>query len=905
MRLRTPNWRAGKITLVFALCSLLGPAMRAQETTYTFVGAPFNSFYQTNCPPICRLTGSFTLAQPLPPNLKGNIGGSGDFTPTSFSFTDGLTTLTNLNSDEYSGFAVDTDANGNITSFSFYMGAKADCTGFFAYWDGPKSVTQEGTNLCNYQAYIQGVGVFPGTWTRVSTTVLSVSPINATAGQVVTLTARVFFGDGEVTVGTVTFSSGKQALGTVQLVQNGGAQGTATLKIRFAPGTYTLTARFNGTNFNSPSQSQPQQYTVTGTEPTITTLTATAKPDGSNYDFTASVFGFGFPAPTGTASFTDLTTTPMTNLGMVPIAGPGTLGFQLPASLPVGNVPEGIASGDFNGHGIADLAVTNSGDKTVSVLLGNGDGTFNAQQTYPVGGQPAGIAVGDFNGDGIADLAVPNASDNNVSVLLGNADGTFPQQNPTYGVGVMPFDIAVADFNGDGIADLAVTNSGEGTVSVLLGNGDGTFPQENPTYGVGGDPIGIAVGDFNGDGCPDLAVTNLGDNTVSVLLGNVVNQECDGSFQPQQTYPAGVAPYGIAIAEIDGDGFADLAVTNTAADTVSVLLGNGDGTFPQQNPPTYGVGEEPAGIAVADFNGDGFADLAVSSRQNATISVLLGKGNGAFQPQQAYGGGNIGIAVTDLNGDGVPDIAAVDNGPNTVSILLGGTVTSGPPLNVPVIGLNQTIQSTYTPNLGFYRRSLSNEVVVNGCISTTTKVTSSQNPSQFNQPVTFTATVNFNAPPVNFNVRPNDGGGPTGTVNFTDNGTIIAGCGAVQLVPQQNGGTATCQTSSLTLGSPQTIVATYGGGGNFAPSMGTLKPPQVVSKANTQTALTAVPPQQSNYQQLVTFTATVTGAFGGSPTGTVNFTDNGTIIAGCGAVQLVPQQNGGTATCQTSSLTVG
>src|SRR5271157_4679243 len=409
--------------------------------------------------------------------------------------------------------------------------------------------------------------VLPVAVGQPTTTTLSVSPINATTGQVVTLTATVSAVDGgPVTFGTVTFSCtgcvarGMQVLGTVQLVQLGQQAGTATLKIRFAPGTYTLTARFNGISYNSyldsgfqPSQSQPQQLTVTGTEPTITTLTA--KPDGSNFDFTASVFGFGFPPPTGTASFNDLTT--MTNLGMVPIAGLGTLGFQLPASLPVGNVPEGIASSDFNGDGCPDLAVTNSGDGTVSVLLGNVsvvnqecDGTFNAQQTYPVGGQPAGIAVGDFNGDGIADLAVPNASDNNVSVLLGNADGTFPQQNPTYGVGVMPFDIAVADFNGDGIADLAVTNSGEGTVSVLLGNGDGTFPQENPAYKVGMNPIGIAVGDFNGDGCPDLAVTNLGDNTVSVLLGNVVNQECDGSFQPQQTYPAGVAPYGIAIAEI-------------------------------------------------------------------------------------------------------------------------------------------------------------------------------------------------------------------------------------------------------------------------------------------------------------------------------------------------------------------
>src|SRR5208337_3077261 len=341
--------------------------------------------------------------------------------------------------------------------------------------------------------FLFAVLVLPVAAVQPSTTTLSASPANASAGQVVTLTATVTSGEELVTAGTVNFSSGKQVLGAVQLVQLGQQAGTATLKIRFAPGTYTLTARFNGISYNSyldsgfqPSQSQPQQLTVTGTEPTITTLTA--KPDGSNFDFTASVFGFGFPPPTGTASFNDLTT--MTNLGMVPIAGPGTLGFQLPASLPVGNVPEGIASGDFNGDGCPDLAVTNSGDGTVSVLLGNVsvvnqecDGTFTAQQPpYPVGGQPAGIAVGDFNGDGIADLAVPNASDNNVSVLLGNADGTFPQQNPTYGAGAIPFDIAVADFNGDGIADLAVTNSGEGTVSVLLGNGDGTFPQENPAY---------------------------------------------------------------------------------------------------------------------------------------------------------------------------------------------------------------------------------------------------------------------------------------------------------------------------------------------------------------------------------------------------------------------------------------
>src|SRR5271157_4223798 len=230
--------------------------------------------------------------------------------------------------------------------------------------------------------------VLPVAVGQPTTTTLSVSPINATAGQVVTLTATVSAVDGgPVTFGTVTFSCtgcvarGMQVLGTVQLVQLGQQAGTATLKIRFAPGTYTLTAQFNGTNTFLKSVSDTQQLTVTGTEPTITTLTA--QPDGNNYDFTASVFGFGFPAPTGSASFTDLTT--LVNLGSVEILGPGTSTFQPQQTYPAGNKPAGVAVGDFNRDGFPDIVVANQSDNTVSVLLGNGDGTFQNQQTYPVG----------------------------------------------------------------------------------------------------------------------------------------------------------------------------------------------------------------------------------------------------------------------------------------------------------------------------------------------------------------------------------------------------------------------------------------------------------------------------------------------------------------------------------------
>src|SRR5208283_857009 len=266
-------------------------------------------------------------------------------------------------------------------------------------------------------------------------------------------------------------------------------------------------------------------------------------------------------------------------------------------------------------------------------------------------------------------------------------------------------------------------------------------------------------------------------------------------------------------------------------------------------------------------------------------TVLLGNGDGTFQPLHRYplpvGGAPIGLVSADFNGDGVPDLAAANGAQAAVAIFLGGTVTTGKLLNVPVIGLNQAIQSTYTPNLGFYTGSLSNQVIINGggqvATVTTVALTMGTNPSSYGQPLTFTATVTANG-----------GGSPTGNVSFTADGGVIAGCGAVQLAPQPNGSTASCQTSTLTVGS-HTIVATYSGDQNFTGSMGTLVPNQMVNKADTQTALTAIPPNQSDYLQLVTFTATVTGAFGGSPTGTVTFTNGANPI--CTAVPLAPQVN--------------
>jgi hypothetical protein len=367
-----------------------------------------------------------------------------------------------------------------------------------------------------------------------------------------------------------------------------------------------------------------------------------------------------------------------------------------------------VAVGDFNGDGILDLAVANNGLPTytngsVSVLLGKGDGTFLPAVTYDAGIDPTAVAVGDFNGDGIPDLAVANSNypypNGTVSVLLGKGDGTFlPAQS--FPVGSVPASVAVGDFNGDGHLDLAVANVGSDAygrpnVSVLLGNGDGTF-QPALNFSAGAGSRSIAVGDFNGDGRLDLAVPGNyyypgdGDGShLRVLLGSG-----SGTFYPAPgpfAYSVGPGPSFVAVGDFNGDGLPDLAVADAGAypqyaGTVSILLGKGDGTF--QPGVTYDAGYEPMSVAVGDFNGDGKQDLVVANSNypyiNGTVSVLLGKGDGTFLPVQPFGSGvyAISAAVGDFNGDGFPDLAVVGSdysGNGKVSILLNDTSWPPPP----------------------------------------------------------------------------------------------------------------------------------------------------------------------------------------------------------------------------------
>ena len=298
-----------------------------------------------------------------------------------------------------------------------------------------------------------------------------------------------------------------------------------------------------------------------------------------------------------------------------------------PSVVATGNSPSSIVAGDFNNDGVLDLAVVNRGEDSVSILLGNGDGTFTATAGRPSTGvqvpstlMPVSIVAGDFNGDGNLDLAVVNTGENTVSILLGNGDGTFNATNsPT--TGDFPASIAVGDFNGDGIPDLAVLNetllkdAQRSSVTIMLGNGDGTFTTLPISPTTGQDPLSIAVGDFNGDGNEDLVVGNLGDDTLTVLLGNG-----NGTFTPGPIVPAGGPPYVIAVSDFNGDGNLDLAVAG-GSNIVKILIGNGDGTFASalSNPNTPSA---VTSIATGDFNGDGVPDLVAVQQSGISLTLV-------------------------------------------------------------------------------------------------------------------------------------------------------------------------------------------------------------------------------------------------------------------------------------------
>jgi FG-GAP-like repeat len=390
--------------------------------------------------------------------------------------------------------------------------------------------------------------------------------------------------------------------------------------------------------------------------------------------------------------------------GSAAIAGAQSISFNVAPYSPLraGQSPTSVAIGDFNSDGRPDVVVANARDNSASVYLGNGDGTFVPAARSPVrvnrnpfptpclftkcGSVPLAVAVGDFNGDGTQDLAITNIPLNDlcsigsvlggicssVAVLLGNGDGTFQDSNQFDPGGRLPTSVTTGDFNNDGKQDLVVTNLKSSTISILLGDGSGrsfTHASRSPVS-VGRGPAWVTKGDFNGDGTLDLAVANADEGTVTILLGNG-----NGTVSPAAGSPfdAGARPIFIAVADVNRDGKVDLAVADYTDSVVSILLGHGDGTV--GTPARFGVGAHPSSIAVADYDTDGNLDLAVANRLGGSLSILKGNGRGSFAltHNESVGIDPQSVATGDFNGDGEPDLIAAIASDNSAFALLNAT----------------------------------------------------------------------------------------------------------------------------------------------------------------------------------------------------------------------------------------
>ena len=426
------------------------------------------------------------------------------------------------------------------------------------------------------------------------------------------------------------------------------------------------------------------------------------------------------------------------NFSLSWMAGYGDGTFQASkvyyAPVPDSGVGNGItlASGDFNGDGFADLVVANCCDTTIgiTVYLSNPDGSLQPGVNYGTGGGMEFATVADFNGDGNLDIAASDFQNGVVRIFTGTGNGNFIE-GPQYSTGgSSPAGIIAADIDQANGTDLAVVDGNNALVSILFNDGTGGFSAP-VTYPLTNSGLTLAATDLNGDTTPDLVISESGGTQVGVLL-NGVSPNLVGTFGAETTLALGDEPLGLAVADVNGDGFADIVTVLEHSQQVAVIFGNGDGTFTLSatNPillatsledPTFIFTEpETFFVQITDVDGDLVPDLVYANAAYGTVGVLFGTGSGSsgatpapffFDPVEFPATGfNIGVAVADLNGDGAPDAAtaAEEGAHSAVLINANGTgaapnfsLSSNPSILNISDGATGTAAITLTP-INFY-----------------------------------------------------------------------------------------------------------------------------------------------------------------------------------------------------------
>jgi hypothetical protein len=348
--------------------------------------------------------------------------------------------------------------------------------------------------------------------------------------------------------------------------------------------------------------------------------------------------------------------------------------------IPTGHHPGSIAVADVNHDGKPDLIVANTEDETLSVLLGDGKGHFAPAPGSPVacGPSPNDIAVADMNRDGNPDLIIANTGTPYITILLGNGKGGFvPALHSPFATTSYPHvhGVVAADFMGNGKPAVITDSWGHDQILLLPSDGSGNLIPPATLFHTGKRPYQrLRSADFNGDGKPDVVTTDQESNAVTILLGDGHGGFREAAGSP---FPAGAAPWSVAIGDLNRDGKPDLAVipydqdvTDPAQLVVTVLLGDGKGGFTKRHgsPLSLAGCRGPDRVAIGDVNGDGVPDIAVACAQNARVMLYLGSQSGIFrQSTLDVKTGWSGLAMADLLGDGRSEIivsnGATDNDP--------------------------------------------------------------------------------------------------------------------------------------------------------------------------------------------------------------------------------------------------
>lgn len=369
--------------------------------------------------------------------------------------------------------------------------------------------------------------------------------------------------------------------------------------------------------------------------------------------------------------------------------------------IPVGHSPTQLRTADLNNDGNLDLVSANYFSDDVSVLLGDGMGGFTPAPGSPIpasaGSHPCDLVVADLNDDANADIVTAEFGWGDITVLLGDGQGGFATGPNSFAPDTFgnPCGIVAADFDSDGHPDLALSNVNNKELYVLIGDGSGGFTYLRSVQ-LGSFPYNLATADLDDDGDYDLVVPSRGSNDVWVLLG-------DGAGDFGQAPGSPIALTGLhgnapnqsgepAVGDLNGDGILDLVVLNPGIDAITVLQGNGDGSFAVLGSP-IAVGDTPMSLAIADLNLDGRPDLAVADFYSHTVTLLMGDGLGGFAqlaPPLSVGGQPTAIWAGEVDADHKTDLAVL-NYAASVTILLNATVAdTGPPTitATPSVGPN-------------------------------------------------------------------------------------------------------------------------------------------------------------------------------------------------------------------------